>query len=197
MKPSTSIEGDEESAKDQMNNSRSVRVPREEYFDAEQTSRLTAFRRSLYTEGMSGAFAGGILTAAAVAVLKVLPFKELQRYKSKNMMTATLLVGPALGAFIGSTVFGQNELYSIQDIFDKKALEANPLPSGNAAEELEGRGVARPYIRQLQANTVAAHDDRDAAFERRQSILLQRQREQLEKDQRETGSDRRKGTGRW
>jgi len=154
-------------------------VRREDYFDAEETSRLNVFRRSLYASGMSGAVVGAVLSTAAVTLLKVLPMKELQRYKSKNLMTAALLVGPAFGAFIGSTVYGQNELYSIQDIFDRKALDANPLPT-EPGGELEGRGKARPYIRQMQANLVAKHGDREAAFERRQAVLQQRRQEQEE-----------------
>jgi len=157
---------------------------REEYFDVEETSRLTVFRRSLYSAGMMGAGAGAVFTAAAVTLLKVLPIQELQRYKSKNLMTAALLVGPAFGAFIGSTVYGQNELHTVQDIFDRKALDANPLPAAPGGE-LEGRGKARPYIRQLQANVVAKHDDRAAAFQRRQAVLLRRKQEEEEEREKE------------
>jgi len=119
----------------------------------EQTARLNEVRRELWRGGMRGA-AAGVVTGLCtlVAVKNVSALKGL---RNKNMYTALMLASPVMGALVGSTVSGKNEIQLVGDIFDTNKKFSSDLS----------------YSSQLQANKEAERVEREGAFERRQATL--------------------------
>jgi hypothetical protein len=88
-----------------------------EHFDEEQLSTLRHLRTNLYVGGGVGAVAGFLIGSCCVGATHIRALPALAKYRSRNIATFVLLLFPAIGVYVGSTVAGTNSLQSLQGIF--------------------------------------------------------------------------------
>ena len=129
--------------------------------DEEQQERLNGVRRQLWRGGASGALGGIIAGIAGCQIIKYMP--QMKPHRTKNIYTLVMLLTPAIGAFLNSSVVGTNEIQTIGDIFERnRSFE----PGSYKAIVHENR------LKELR--------EMDGAFERRQKHLEQHARQKSE-----------------
>ena len=138
-------------------------------FDEEQLQRLKVLRQQLYVGGAQGAAGGLLLGLGCVNLIRRV--RALAPYRSRNFATLTMLLAPAIGVFVGSTVAGKNGAQS---------LTGEGLFEGN----IQGQSS---YVQSLTQSQQSLRGDSDASFDRRREHLLRQQQQQQGQQQHQQG----------